>query len=146
MILDSQTALTRFETNKGKRAFETPLHPALIDQLTPVCSDRVSGSIFFWNRRQRQLDSEFHRLRAKAGIRLKCARSHLHTDACHCYGFHHLRRAFATINAGSLQGDVLQKLMRHQSLSTTQRYIKLSKRLDESVGVLDVPEFLRGGR
>ncbi len=144
--LDARTALTRFETNKGKRDFETPLHPAVIDQLTPVCSDRVSGSIFFWNRHRRQLDTEFHRLQAKAGIRLTCARSHQHTDACHCYGFHDLRRAFATINAGKLQGDILQKLMRHQSFSTTQRYINLSKRLDESVDVLDVPEFLRGGR
>jgi integrase len=40
--------------------------------------------------------------------------------------------------------DELQKLMRHKSYQTTQRYINMTSRLDEAVANLVVPEVLRG--
>jgi hypothetical protein len=49
-----------------------------------------------------------------------CRGNHEHTPACHFYGFHDLRRAFATMNAGQLTPDALQALTRHKSYLTTQ--------------------------
>ncbi len=39
-----------------------------------------------------------------------------HTDACHVYGFHDFKRAFATNNASSLGPAQLQRLMKHSDL------------------------------
>jgi integrase len=63
--------------------------------------------------------------------------------ACHRYGFHDGRRAFATMNAGNLSADVLQSLMRHTAYATTQRYINIARQLNPAVANLYVPEVLR---
>jgi integrase len=73
----------------------------------------------------------------------RAARRHEHTEACHYYGFHDLRRAFATQNAKRLTGDALQTLMRHKSYKTTQGYINLASQLDEAVAKLHVPDVLQ---
>jgi integrase len=75
---------------------------------------------------------------------LSCTDDHKLTRYCHVYGFHDLRRAFATMNADKLTPDALQALMRHKSYSTTQRYINMALQLDEAVARLHVPEVLRG--
>ncbi|MEX2175887.1 MAG: tyrosine-type recombinase/integrase [Pirellulaceae bacterium] len=77
-----------------------------------------------------------------AGIKLPCEDAHDHTEACHLYGFHDLRRGFATLNAGNMSGDALQKLMRHKSYSTTQRYINLAGQVNAAVATLFVPDVL----
>jgi integrase len=59
------------------------------------------------------------------------------------YGFHDLRRAFATVNAERLTADALQALMRHKSYTTTQRYISKSRKLKGAVEKLEVPDVLR---
>jgi integrase len=59
------------------------------------------------------------------------------------YGFHDLRRAFATQNANRLSPMALQTLMRHKSFQTTQRYINMSQQLDDAVASLHVPDVLR---
>ena len=59
------------------------------------------------------------------------------------YGFHDLRRAFAPQNAPRLTADALQKLMRHKSYLTTQRYINMASQLDEAVEALHVPDVLK---
>ena len=46
-------------------------------------------------------------------------------------------------NAGKLSADALQKLMRHRSYTTTQRYINMAQQLNRSVEKLHVPEVLR---
>ena len=74
-----------------------------------------------------------------AGIKLPCHEKHKHTDACHCYGFHDLRRAFATANATRMTADALQKLMRHRSYSTTKLYIAMAEQLKPAVENLHVP-------
>ena len=52
-------------------------------------------------------------------------------------------RMFATMNADRLTGDALQALMRHKSYQTTQRYINMTRQLDQAVQGLHVPEVLR---
>ncbi len=76
-------------------------------------------------------------------LALPCSEDHEHTDSCHVYGFHDLRRAFATQNAERLTADSLQALMRHKSYQTTQRYIALAKQLSRSVENLHVPDCLQ---
>ena len=84
------------------------------------------------------------RIQEAAGIKLPCAgRARAHADACHVYGFHDLRRAFATMNADKLTPDALQALMRHKSYQTTQVYINMARQMDAAVASLHVPEVLR---
>ena len=99
--------------------------------------------VFLWPHHRRTLYVEFGAIQDAAGIHLPCAAQHEHSDACHRYGFHDFRRAFATVNAPKLTADSLQALMRHKSYQTTQRYINMSRQLDEAVKGLAVPEVLR---
>ena len=80
-----------------------------------------------------------------AGVELPCDEAHEHTRSCHVYGFHDLRRAFATMNADKLTTDALQALMRHKSYSTTQLYINAARQMNAAVAGLHVPEVLRTG-
>lgn len=59
----------------------------------------------------------------------------------HVYGFHDLRRAFATMNAYKLSAEALQALMRHKSYQTTQKYINLARQMDTAVASLHVPRY-----
>jgi len=76
-------------------------------------------------------------------INLPCPQRHEHTPACHLYGFHDLRRAFARLKAPKLTPDALQALMRHKSYLTTQVYVNVARQLDDAVDVLHVPDFLK---
>ena len=101
--------------------------------------------VFPWNHDQRTLHAEFAKLQESAGIHLHCPDDHEHTRYCHVYGFHDLRRAFATMNADKLTPDALQALMRHKSYQTTQRYINMARQLDAAVASLYVPDVLKKG-
>jgi integrase len=81
-----------------------------------------------------------------AEIELPCDADHEHTRFCHAYGFHDLRRAFATMNADKLTPDALQALMRHKSYQTTQVYIHMSRQMDAADASLHVPEVLKAGQ
>ena len=102
--------------------------------------------VFFWPHHERTLWVEFARIQQAAGINLPCrdARGHECTDACHAYGFHALRRAYATLNADTMSA-VLQKKMRHRSFTTTQRYIALADKMKGAAEKVFVPKFLRDG-
>ena len=56
------------------------------------------------------------------------------------YGFHDLRRGFATMNADRLTPDALQILMQHQDYQTTQRYINMARQMKPTVQNLYLPD------
>ncbi len=60
------------------------------------------------------------------------------------YGFHDLRRGFATENATAMDLFELQALMQHKSLETTRGYVSMTNRLNTAVEGLYVPDVLRG--
>jgi integrase len=140
------------EGNKGRREELVKLHPVVVEHLAALPS--FDPCVFPWNHNRRTLDEELHRIQRAAvvknergeevtGIHLPCRGEHDHTPACHVYGFHDLRRAFATMNADRLTPDALQALMRHKSYQTTQVYINMARQLDDAVAGLHVPEVLR---
>jgi integrase len=139
--LEGGFAVTRFESAKGKRDDKVKLHPVVVEHLKQLAG--FTSTVFPWNHNRRTLDPEFARVQRAAGISLPCPERHEHTDACHVYGFHDLRRAFATMNADKLTGDALQQLMRHKSYATTQVYINLARQMDEAVAALHVPDVLK---
>jgi integrase len=138
--LDNGYALTLYEDNKGDRDDRVKLHPVVIDHLKKLaCFEKT---VFPWLHDRSTIELQLDRIQTAAGIDLPCQRKHQHTPACHKYGFHDFRRAFATMNATRLTPDALQALMRHKSYLTTQVYINMARQLDEAVNVLHVPEVL----
>jgi integrase len=115
-----------------------PLHRTVVEHLRKIVD--FGHLVFPWPKDRRSVWEELARIQTAAGIDLPCSEKHEHTDACHRYGFHDLRRAFATMNADRLTGDALQALMRHKSYSTTQRYINIARQLDQSAEALYVPD------
>jgi integrase len=81
--------------------------------------------------------------RRPSGLHLPCHEEHEHGRYCFLYGFHDLRRAFATMNADKLTPDALQALMRHKSYLTTQKYINMARQMDAAVASLHVPDVLK---
>jgi integrase len=139
--LDAGIAISRAENNKGKRDERVKLHPVVVEHLRKLAG--FSPVMFPWPHNQRTLYSKFWRIQKAAGINLPCAEKHEHTPACHYYGFHDLRRAFATMNADKLTADALQTLMRHRSYQTTQKYISMARQMDAAVAALHVPAVLQ---
>ncbi len=142
--LDEGWAITRHGDNKGKRTERVPLHPVVVEHLRRLVDASIDNPVvFYWPHHERTLWADFARIQEAAGIHLPCHEKHEHTPACHLYGFHDLRRAFATVNAPTLTGDALQALMRHKSYQTTQRYINMAQQLDDAVETLHVPDVLK---
>ncbi len=139
--LEAGTALTRHGDNKGKRDELAGLHPVVAEHLQEIRS--FEPVVLPWNYHRRTLDTQFHKIQTEAGIHLPCHENHEHTAICHVYGFHDLRRAFATENAENLSATELQRLMRHKSFTTTQRYIAMADRLKRSTDKIAVPAFLK---
>jgi integrase len=142
--LKDGSAITRFEDNKGKRDELVKFHPVVVDHLRKLSG--FGPTVFPWPHDRRTLLSEFATIQEAAKIKLPCRGKHEHTRFCHVYGFHDLRRAFATMNAAKLTPDALQALMRHKSYLTTQKYINMTRQLDEAVASLHVPEILKPAR
>jgi len=141
--LDAGTAITRARSNKGKRDEVVALHPVVVEHLRPLKT--FAAVVFPWDDTRKALLNEFHRLQGEAGISLDCRiqREHEHTDACLRYGFHDLRRAFATMNAANMSREALQALMRHASSLTTERYINYARQMNPAVAGLHVPDVLK---
>jgi integrase len=142
--LPAGTAKSLAEDNKGKRDELVDLHPIVIEHLKGLAG--FEPPVFPWHYNERTLYSEFWRIQKQAGIHLECNGKHKHTPACHYYGFHDLRRAFATMNAERLTPAALQSLMRHKSFQTTQKYINATRQLKAAVQGLHVPIFLQKNR
>ena len=142
--LKTGAVLTRSGDNKGNRDGTDFLPQTTIEHLKPILSNLPY--VFYWPHGERTIDSEFHRIQTAAGIDLPCRdhRKHECTIACHQYGFHALRRAYATLNADHLPAPVLQKKMRHKSFQTTLKYIELSDKMKKTAEQVYVPDFLNG--
>lgn len=141
--LKAGRAMTRHGDNKGKRDDTVRLHPVVIEHLGRL--KHFGKLVFPWPHGYEDRWHAFHAIQTVAGIHLECDEDHQHTEACHLYGFHALRRAFATENEESLSASELQALMRHKSFTTTQRYINMAKRLrGGSADKLHVPDVLGG--
>jgi integrase len=142
--LEAARAITRAADNKGGRDASVPLAGIVVDHLRRLVS--FHPVMFPWPYHERTLWIEFGRIQTAAGINLPCDVEHEHSDGCRHYGFHDLRRAFATQNAPALSADALQKLMRHKSYLTTQRYINMAGQLSAAVEVLHVPAALKAAQ
>jgi integrase len=86
--------------------------------------------VFPWSRHVRTLFTQFARIQRAADVK---------PDRKKRYGFHDLRRGFATMNADRLTPDVLQALMQHKDYQTTQRYINIARQVKPANHVLYVP-------
>lgn len=126
---DRQLVRLKAENNKGGRDEVVPLHPMILEHLGAVQS--FGPAVFPWEKGTRRLWVEFHRIQDEAGVK--------RSDGKH-FGFHDLRRGFASMNADRVSADVLQTIMRHKSYSTTQRYINLTRQLNPATANLFVPE------
>ena len=135
--LKAGTAITRHGDNKGKRDERVKLHPLVVEHLTKM--RHFGDAAFPWPHGRKQLWEEFKRIQAAAGIALECHEAHEHTESCKFYGFHDVRRAFATENAESLSAAELQAMMRHKSFTTTLGYINMSRQLKDTTDKLFVP-------
>jgi integrase len=114
--------------NKGKRDQKIALHPVVVEHLRKIKS--FSPVVFPWNHGTRMIFAAFEAIQKKAGM--KGNWDH--------YGFHDLRRAFATMNADTLTPDALQALMQHKDYQTTQRYINMAAKLKPAVQNLYAPD------
>ena len=137
--------ITRAADNKGGRDDVDHLPGGILDMVKAVVG--FGPMVFDWPHDERTLSVQFHRLQTAAGINVPCpdAERHECTDACHQYGFHALRRGYATMNADTMSAQVLQKKMRHKSFTTTLRYIGLADKMKKAAEKVYVPEFLRNG-
>lgn len=133
--------ITRAKDNKGKRDERIPLHPVVIEHLKSLAGN--SRLVFRWDRDYTLLWNEFKRIQKKAGIKLACPEDHKHTPSCDVYGFHDLRRAFATVNAPRMKPEALQKLMRHKSYKTTMSYVNWTTQVNDAVANMPVPSVLQ---
>lgn len=120
------------EDNKGGRDVKLVLPALAVEHLGRLPS--FAETLFPWPHRQATLWREFHRVQDAAGVK---------PERKPYYGFHDLRRAFATLNADRLTPDALQRLMQHRDRQTTQRYINMGRQLRpaaENVFVPDLPK------
>ncbi len=127
--LETGAILTRAADNKGKRDESDHLPAAALELVKQVIG--FGPYVFAWPHGERKLWDTFHAIQEAAGIKLACpgASEHECTATCHVYGFHALRRGYATLNAGRMDAFTLQRKMRHKSITTTLRYVKLADRM-----------------
>ena len=134
---EAGTALSRADTNQGRRDQSIPLHPLIVEYLRPLAAT-FSPRLFPWGHHRRTLWEEFGRIQAAATLAGGKPMPKGGKDGG-WYGFLDLRRGFATVNAASMNLFELQGLMQHRSLTTTQLYVNMAAGLNKAVGKLFVP-------
>jgi len=140
--LDKGEAITMAESvgNKGKRDERIPLHPVVVEHLR-----RLEGSfderVFPWDQHYRKLWVHFTIIQKAS--KLADGKPMPESGKNGWYGFHDIRRAFATLNAAQMDLFQLQALMQHKSLETTKGYVNMANRLTDQVKSLFVPPVLR---
>lgn len=120
--------------NKGRRDIRCQLHPVVLEHLAPL-QKTFATQVFPWSQKStKSLYLQFRELQRAAKVTPQ------HKP---WYGFHDLRRGFATANAANLDLFELQRLMQHKSLETTKRYVAMAHRSD-TVLKLQVPQLKTG--
>ncbi len=140
---EAGAALSRAESNKGRRDQLIPLHPLVIEHLKPLTAS-FNRMVFPWDHNNRTLWSEFARIQDAARLADGSPMPKSGKNGG-WYGFHDLRRGFATVNAASMDLFELQALMQHKSLTTTQGYVSMAQRLQKPVNNLFIPSLPRIG-
>ena len=120
VFLDEGYIVVRHVTAKGRRDDIVPLHSVAVNHLRRLTD--IGLKVFDWPLRRKKLWDEWTRIQQQAGIELSCHGNHEHTARCHVYGFHALKKACGTLNAGRLPKVVLNAFMRHRAFATTERY------------------------
>lgn len=121
-------ATSRATDNKGKRDQAIALHPLVVEHLAKL--DRTGATVFGASWGRRMLWVWFASLQKMAGVI---------GDGDEPYGFHDLRRAFATLNADRMSPQALQSLMQHRSYETTRLYINMARQLRPAAANIFVP-------
>lgn len=127
--LDAGTALSAAADNKGDRDQLVPLHSLVIEHLRPLKA-AFTKKVFPWTTNRKTLWDQFQRLQKAANVK---------PPRKPWYGFHDVRRGFATYNADRMTADALQALMGHKDYSTTQRYINMARQLKPTIENLHIP-------
>lgn len=122
------------DDNKGNRDEVLILHPIVIEHLEQIKS--FGPMLFDMDEVPRQMWRTFGIIQKTAGVQKRNGKP---------YGFHCLRRGFATMNATRMSADALQKVMRHKNYATTQLYINLARQIHEAVPDLFVPNLPKVG-
>ena len=139
--LDAGTAISRADDNKGKRDCMIPLHPVVVEHLKRI---KTFGEthVFPWDTNRRGLWEQFAKIQEATRI-ADDKPMPKGGKGGRWYGFHDLRRGFATQNAARMDLFELQDLMQHKSLSTTKLYVNMANRLTSAVSGLYVPDVAR---
>ena len=136
--LETGVVTLKASETKGKRPVRITLEPVVVEHLRKLPG--FSERLFHIDLDRRFLYAEFAKIQKEAGITLECDEDHQHTEACHLYSFHDLRRGFATENALDLQPLELKTLMRHKDIKTTMGYITMAKALASRRPNVKVPD------
>lgn len=141
--LETGRVTTRAADNKGRRDDTDYLPASALAMVKGIIG--FQPFVFPWLHDEKTLWVEFRRIQEAAGIKLPCSQADRHkcSPLCAYYGFHAIRRAYATLNCDTMSASVLQAKMRHKSFSTTQRYISLANKMKQASQSVFVPEFLR---
>lgn len=142
--LEAGTALTQADANKGRRDQLLPLHPLAVEHLRPLAAS-FDSRVFPWDHDNRTLWSEFARIQEAARL-VDDSPMPKGGKNGGWYGFHDLRRGFASANAASMNLFELQGLMQHKSLETTKGYVSMAGQLNKAVQRLFVPTLPRVGQ
>ncbi len=134
----------RYQNEKRSRDDRVRVPDTLLGILKPIWD--ANEYPMNWPKNSRSLYLAFNKLQQTAGIHLPCNEDHEHTKYCHTYGFHDLRRGFATMNAGNVSESELQRLMKHRCFETTKRYINMANmadRLQSLPSKVYIPDILK---
>jgi len=132
------------EATEARRATRRPLNGVVVDHLRALVD--FHPLVFRWCHRRDTLWEGFGRIQEAAGIRPACREDHQHTPACHTYGLHDLRRAFAPGSALHLAPEALPEMMGHRNYTTTQRHIDMARQVAGAADEIRAAGFLRARR
>jgi integrase len=135
------TAFSPAKANKGRRDVLVTLHPLVVEHLAAI-KGNFSTRVFPWPHTRRALWTVFGEIQESTKLPDGSALPRGGKDGRR-YGFHDLRRGFATMNAGQMDLFELQRLMQHKSLETTRIYVAMAHRLKNVTDRLFVPQLKR---